>query len=119
MTGIGQSVAFALSDAIVRYAGYKDGEIDTLSQDEVLSDSTLAARFARSAYVCDQCRNCVPQLTRVLQVIYQALVAPSTLIDETKHPQDAIYNIQTYRLAAKYVVLIHVALPAAPHPLGH
>jgi len=45
------------------------------------------------------------ELTFVLQVVYQALIAPSTLVVGEMYQQSATYDIPAYRLVAKYVFI--------------
>jgi len=52
--GIGNSVRFVLSDAIMEYAGYEDvlgDEISTSLQDQVLSNASFTVEYAQEAYV--------------------------------------------------------------------
>ena len=53
VAGVGDSVKYTLSDAVIQWAGFQEigGGISTSRQDEVLSNSTLAGEYAQTAYV--------------------------------------------------------------------
>ena len=53
-----------------------------------------------------------------LQLLYQSLISPSTLLVGSTYQQDGTHTIPTYRLVAKYVLISYAKLPAAPHGFG-
>jgi len=85
VTGVGDSVKYTLSDAVIQYAGFQGigAGISTSRQDEILGNSTLTAEYAQTAYL-----------------YYQAFVAQSTFVVGTIFQQPATYDVPTYRLVA-------------------
>ena len=53
VAGVGDSVKYTLSDAIIQFTGFQEvgGGISTSRQDEILGNSTFTAEYAQRAYV--------------------------------------------------------------------
>jgi hypothetical protein len=100
ITGVGDAIRFALTDAITSYAGSTGvlgAAISPSLQDEVLSNAVSAANKSQSAYL-----------------LYQALISPSTLLVGTTFPQEGTHAIPTYRLVANKPVAHALTALCAP-----
>jgi len=116
--GIGDGIAFVLADAVVQYAGYSNGSADVSTlQDQTLRNSSLLAAVAQKTYVGNQFTNFIHAFSNLssLQVRYQGLVAPLTLVDGSSYQTPAEYFVGVYRLLAMYV-LIYIWRLARPTP---
>ncbi|KAF8308921.1 uncharacterized protein EI90DRAFT_3162278 [Cantharellus anzutake] len=90
--GIGDAISFALAGSIVNSAGLDEigGEIDTSLQDGILRDANSVVGYAEEAVR-----------------LFQATLAPSTLIVGPSYLRNATRYVETYNLVA-YAPAAHV-----------